>query len=108
MNVNFTQTISVRCSDPQALVALLAEWDEEQAVADVMGYMGTHVLADRERLGYYLIVAEFGVLDPNVPAADEALRNNARPETKAFAAKLVELIEGEPEYHHYDELYRTG
>ncbi|MGZ4691107.1 MAG: hypothetical protein ACXVKA_14790 [Acidimicrobiia bacterium] len=108
MNVNFTQTISVRCSDPQALVALLAEWDGEQAVADVMGYMGTHVLADRERLGYYLIVAEFGVLDPNVPAADEALRNNARPETKAFAAKLVELIEGEPEYHHYDELYRTG
>jgi hypothetical protein len=108
MRVNFTQTIAIRCQDPDALVALLAEWDEEQAVADIMGYMGTHVLADRDEPGCYLIVAEFGVVDPDVPAADEAQRNNDRPETRAFAEKLVALIDGEPEYHHFDELYRTG
>jgi hypothetical protein len=108
MKVLFTQTISVRCQDPEALVALMVEWDEEQAVSDIMGYMGTHVLADRQEPGHYLIVAEFGVVDPDVPAADEARRNNDRPETRAFAAKLVALIDGEPEYRNFDELYRTG
>ena len=27
---------------------------------------------------------------------------------KAWAEKLLEVIEGEPVYHHYDELYRTS
>ena len=39
--------------------------------------------------------------------ADEATRNNERPETQAWAARLRELVDGEPEYRHYDELYRT-
>lgn len=43
----------------------------------------------------------------NVSAADEAMRNNERPETQATAARLRELVQGDPEYHHYDELYRT-
>jgi hypothetical protein len=73
-----------------------------------MGYMGTHVLADRENPGQYLIIAEFAVVDPDVPAAEEAARNNARPETQAWAKKLLEFIQGEPVYRHYDELYRTG
>jgi len=52
-------------------------------------------------------VADVGVVDPNVSAADEAARNNTRPETRAWSAKLLELIDGEPEYHHFDEIYRT-
>jgi hypothetical protein len=107
-NVNFTQTISVRCDDPEALIALVETWDEMQAGTDIMGYMGQHLLADREDPGHYLLIAEFGVVDPDVPAADEAQRNNGRPETQEWAAKLRELIEGEPTFHHYDELYRTG
>jgi hypothetical protein len=106
--MNFTQTISVRSDDPEALVELLAEWDRSQATSDIMGYMGTHLLADRENPGHYLIVAEFGVVDPDVPAADEANRNNERPETQEWAEKLRTFIEGEPSYRHYDELYRTG
>ena len=106
--MNFTQIISVRCDDPAALVELLAKWDEDQATFDIMGYMGTHVLADREEPGHYLIVAEFGVVDPDVPAADEAERNNDRPETQEWARRLLEVIDGEPVYEHYDELYRTG
>ena len=105
---NFTQIISVRCDDPVALAKLMAEWDEVHAFTDIMGYMGTHLLADRENPGQYLIVAEFGVVDPDVPAADEAQRNNDRPETQAWAERLLALIDGEPVYHNYDELYRTG
>jgi hypothetical protein len=54
-----------------------------------------------------VIVADFGVVDPDVPAADEANRNNERPETQAWAARLLALVRDAPEYHHYDELYRT-
>jgi len=107
VNQNFSQTISVRSDDPQAIVDLLAEWDRNQANSDIMGYMGTRVLADRERFGHYVIIADFGVIDPNVSAADEAARNNSRPETREWAARFREIIDGEPEYHHYDEIYRT-
>ena len=107
MNLNFTQTMSVRCDDPAPLIALLEQWDVDQASSDIMGYMGIRVLADRENPGQYLIVADFGVVDPDVSAADEAARNNERPETQASAARMAELVNGAPEYHHYDELYRT-
>ena len=107
MNRNFSQTITVRCDDPAPLLALIAEWDLNQSTGEIMGYMGTRVLADREKLGHYMIIADFGVVDPNVSAADEAARNNARPETRAFAERVREIIDGEPEYHHFDEIYRT-
>ena len=54
-----------------------------------------------------MIIADFGVVDPNVSVADEAARNNDRPETQLWAERLLEVIEGEPEYHHFDEIYRT-
>ncbi len=107
MNRNFSQTITVRCDDPAPLIELLAEWDRIQATSDITGYMGTRMLADREELGQYVIMADFGVVDPNVSAAEEADRNNARPETRAWAARLLELIDGEPEYRHFDQIYCT-
>jgi len=107
VNRNFSQSIAVRCDDPAPIVALLEEWDLGQASTDIMGYMGTRLLADRESPGRYLVIADFGVVDPDVSAADEATRNNERPETQAWAARLRELVDGEPEYRHYDELYRT-
>ncbi|HXY93076.1 MAG TPA: hypothetical protein VEP49_11410 [Acidimicrobiia bacterium] len=106
--MNFTQTITVRSEHPEELVKLLDDWDRNQASADIMGYIGTHLLADREDPGSYLIVAEFAVVDPDVSAVDEAARNNDRPETQEWARKLLEVIDGDPAYHHYDELYRTG
>jgi hypothetical protein len=107
VNVNFSQTITVRCDDPTKLIDMLTQWDLDQATTDIMGYMGTRLLADRENPGNYVIVADFGVIDPDVPAADEAARNNERPETQVWASRLLETIDGDPEYHHYDELYRT-
>jgi hypothetical protein len=107
VNKNFTQTISVRCRDPNRLLAVLAQWDVDQASTDIMGYMGMRVLADRQDPGCYLIVADFGVVDPDVSASEEAERNNARPETQETAARLRALVDDEPEYRNYDELYRT-
>jgi hypothetical protein len=107
VNQNFSQTIAVRCDDPAPIIAMLEQWDLNQASTDIMGYMGTRFLADRDNPGQYLIIADFGVVDPDVSAADEASRNNERPETQAFAARLLEVVDGPPEYRHYDELYRT-
>jgi hypothetical protein len=106
--MNYVQTIQVRTKNPEAVVELLRQWDRDQAQADIMGYMGTRVLADRDDPDRYLIVADFAMVDPNVSAAEEAMRNNDRPETQEWANRLLEVIEGEPIYHHYDEPYRTG
>jgi len=107
VNRNFTQTIAIRSDDPAPIIQLLEQWDLDQASADIMGYMGVRFLADRENPGQYLIIADFGVVDPEVSATDEANRSNERPETQATAARLREMVRGEPEYRHYDELYRT-
>lgn len=108
MNRNFSQTITVRCDDPAPLLDLIEGWDRQQAMADIMGYMGVRLLADRETPGRYVLVADFGVVDPDVSAAEEAQRNNERPETQAWVERLRAVVEGEPEFHDYDELYRTG
>jgi hypothetical protein len=108
VNRNFTQTITFCCDDPSPILELMEQWDLNQATSnEITGYMGSRLLADRERLGYYVIIADFGVVDPNVSAAEEAVRNNARPETRAFAERMRAVINGEPEWHHYDEIYRT-
>jgi len=107
VNRNFSQTITVRCDNPEILIQMLEEWDLGQATSDITGYMGSRLLADREHPGQYVFIADFGVIDPDVSAAEEALNNNERRETQAFAARLREVTEGEPEYRHYDELYRT-
>lgn len=107
-NLNFTQTIRFRCTDPEKLVEMAAQWDQLQAEADLMGYMGSHILADRENPGLYLMIAEFGVVDPNISAAEEAMKNNDREQTQEWAAKLLEIVEGEIEWGNFDEIYRTG
>jgi hypothetical protein len=107
VNGIFSQTITVRCDDPATLLEMLKQWDLEQATTDIMGYMGSRLLADRDNPGQYVFIADFGVIDPDVSAADEALRNNERAETQSWAARLLVVVVGEPFYRHYDELYRT-
>lgn len=106
--MKFEQAISFRSDDPAALVALLDEWDRAQASTDVMGYIGTRLLADRDDPGRYMILAEFEEVDGDLTAAEEAERNNQREATKRWAEKLRTLCDGEPEWIHFDELYRTG
>lgn len=106
--MRFAQAISFRCDDPDGLVDLLAEWDQGQASTEVMGYIGTRLLADRDDPGRYLILAEFAEVDGDLTPAEEAERNNQREATQRWADKLRALIGGEPEWIHFDELYRTG
>ncbi len=106
--MRFVQGIRVRSDDPEGLVRLVAEWDEGQAGTDVMGYIGTRLLADRDDPDCYLIVADFAEVDGDLSAAAEAERNNHREETERWAEKLRRLADGEPDWSHYDEIYRTG
>ena len=106
--MRFTQGISVRCDNPDGLVELLAEWDVGQSTTEVMGYIGVTLLADRENPGHYMIQAEFAEVDGDLTPAQEAERNNQRDETERWAAKLRGLVDGEPDWIHFDELYRTG
>jgi hypothetical protein len=99
--------MTVRCSDRARLLELAEAWDIQQANADIMGYMGGRVLADRQDPGRYVIVADFAMIDPDVSAADEARRSNERPETQASAVQLREILDDEIEFHDYDEIYRT-
>ena len=107
-NLHFTQIISFRSKNPDALVELARSWDEMHAEFDVMGYMGSHILVDRDDPEQFLMIAEFGVVDPNVSAAEEAEKNNDRPETNEWYHKFLAASEGEPVFHNYDEIYRTG
>lgn len=106
--MKFAQVIRVRSDKPEALIALLAEWDRGQAATDIMGYIGTRLLANRDNPGQFMILAEFAEVDEGSSSAEEAERNNQREETKRWAQKLRDLVDGEPEWTHYDELYQTG
>jgi hypothetical protein len=106
--MKFEQSISFQCGDPDALVDLMVEWDEGQATTDVMGYIGTRLLANRDEPGRYMILAEFAEVDGDLTPAQEAERNNQREATQRWAAKLRAVVESEPEWIHFDELYRTG
>ena len=96
MDPNFTQMITFRSDHPETLVALAREWDELQASEDVMGFMGTRILADRDDPGRYVMIAEFGVVDPELSAAQEAFLNNSRAQTEEFAERFRAVSKGEP------------
>jgi hypothetical protein len=107
MKTVFTQTISFRSDHPESLVAIAREWDALQANQDVMGFMEVRVLADRDEPGRYVLVNDFGVVGPDLSAAQEAFLNNEREQTQDFARRVAALAHGDAEWHHYDELYRT-
>ena len=108
MNLNFTQLITLHCPDLPKLIELIEQWDMQHATTDIVGYMGSRVLADREQVGRYVVIVEFGVVDPEVSAAEEAARNNERPETKAMAAAVAAISHGALEYQNFDEVYSTN
>lgn len=104
----FTQGIRIKCANPEGLRKLMTEYDRNQASLDVMGFIGARLYADRDTPGQFLIMADFAEVDGTLTAEEEARRNNERNETEGWAARLRELIDGEPEWIHYDEMYRTG
>jgi hypothetical protein len=108
LNLNFTQTVTFRSDQRDTLIALARQWDALQASQEVMGFMEVRILADRDDPGRYVMVVDFGVVDPDLTAAQEAFINNERPQTQEFAERFRQVSIGEPEWHHYDEIYRTS
>jgi hypothetical protein len=100
--------MTVRCSDLAKLIEVAEAWDQQQANADIMGYMGGRVLADRNDPGRYVIIADFAIVDPDVSAVEEAIRNNERPETQESAVRLREILDDDIQFDDYDEVYRTN
>jgi hypothetical protein len=94
----FTQIITVKGAEDQALHDHLAKWDTDQAGV-APGYLGSRVLAD-DATGEHIIAVDFS-------SEEEARRNNDRPETAAWASTLHDLIEGEPEYRDLREVCST-
>jgi hypothetical protein len=105
--LGFSQVISFRTDHVDEVVALIEEWDDIQSTLDVMGYTGTHILRDRADPRHLYVVAEFASTEPGVSAFEEAQRNNDRAETQEWATKMRALIDAEPEWLHFDEVYRT-
>jgi len=105
--VGFSQVISMHTDHVDQVIELIEEWDELQSTLDVMGYTGTHVLIDRDDPRHVLVVAEFSSVEPGVSAYEEAQKNNDRPETQEWAGRMRALVDGEPDWFHYDERYRT-
>jgi hypothetical protein len=103
----FSQMIIMRSDAPETLIALSREWDAMHADSEVMGYIGTRILADRDVPGRYVMISDFGVADPALTPAQEAYINNERPETRAMSDRFREVVDGEPEWHHFDELYNS-
>ena len=108
MRPRFTQGVRFKCSDPDALVQMMTEYDMVSASADLMGFIGARVLADRDVPGQYMVIAEFAEVDGDLTPAQEAERNNQRNEIEGWWPRFAALIDGEPEWSHYDEIYRTG
>lgn len=106
--MRFAQGIRVQCSDGLALARLLQDYDKNQSSLDVMGFIGTRLLENKDCPGEYLILAEFAEVSGELSAEEEAELNNQREETARWAANLRALVAAEPEWIHYHELYRTG
>ena len=104
----FSQSITFRSNDPEALISFAREWDIMQTTKDVTGFMESRLLADRDDPGRYVMIVDFGVVDPEVSAAQEAGLNNERPETQRLDERFRAVATSAPEWHHYDEIYRTS
>ncbi len=94
--MRFVQTITVRTTDEKALAELMTDWHEAEA-GRAPGYHGSRLLADRDNPGTYMVVVDFS-------SADEAQRNNDRPETQQWGEQLAALIESDPVFANFDEI----
>jgi quinol monooxygenase YgiN len=96
----FTQTMTVQADSAESLAQLMEGWHRDQNGL-APGYLGSRLLADKDRAGTYVIEVDFS-------SEDEARKNNERAETQAWADKLKGAAQGEPQYHNFDVAYRSG
>ena len=91
--MKFTQHIIVYASDEGALSDLL----QEDAAQPPPGLLGLRLHRFRDKPGRYMIQADFD-------SWESADSSNQRPETQAWAERLVEVIDGDPKFEDLDVL----
>ena len=90
-------------------MALLGEWDAGQATTAMSWATSAPGCSPTATIpAAIMILAEFAEVDGDLTSAEEAERNNQREETEQWAAKLRDLVDGEPEWIHFDELLPDG
>lgn len=94
----FTQIITVEGADEQALHDLVGSWDADQS-GSAPGYQGARVLADDD--------ADELIIEVDFSSEEEARRNDDRQETEAWASRLRELVDGEPDYRDLRQVCST-
>ena len=91
--MKFTQHIIVHTAEEGALRDLL-----EEDTAPPPGLLGLRLHRFRDTPGRYMIQADFD-------SWDSAEKSNERPDTQAWAARLLELTDGEPKFENLDVVF---
>lgn len=91
--MTFIQIIEYTTNRIDEVNALMDEW---AAQTDARRATGRIVQAsDRDRPSTYLQIVEF-------PSYEEAMENSRRPDTDAFARRMMTLCDGEPTFRNLD------
>lgn len=92
----FVQIIEYQTSQPEE-VAELTEQYRKSREAGAEGPAPSQAItgADRDRPGHYFTIVEFD-------SYDTAMENSARSDTGEFAAKMMELCDGQPTFRNLD------
>lgn len=96
----FVQIIEYRTSRPDEVAALSEQFRKtREAEGDGGAPVRVMECADRDNAGRYFTIVEF-------ESYEAAMENNDRADTNEFAAKMMELSDGQPTFHNLD-LTRT-
>ena len=90
--MKFVQHVRFKTSKFDEMQKLIAE---DSSVENAPGNPTFWVLQDRDTPNAYVVTVVFD-------SYEEAMKNNDRPETQAFSAKMGELTDGPTEYGNYD------
>ncbi len=93
----FIQLIDYRTTRGAEIEALLDEFRD--STEGRRSTASSITCRDREQSDHYVTIVEF-------PSYEDAMRNNELPETQQFAARMLELCEGDPIFVNLDELRR--
>lgn len=96
----FVQIIEYRTSKPDEVAALSEQFRKtREAEGDGTPPVRVMECSDRDNSGRYFTIVEF-------ESYEAAMENNDRADTSEFAAKMMELSDGEPTFYNLD-LTRT-
>ena len=91
----FVQHIRFKSDKIDDLIKLSEEWNFD----DAPGNPSSWILRDRENPGSYVVSVVFS-------SYDEAMKNNVRPETQEFAARMQELCT-DIQFGNYDLIHES-